>query len=619
MSFQSKMDAAAQRQQLRTGQGGDLLYRQLSYLFTLILRNLYPARALCGPQVSPAPPAACDVRKSLVYLDLDELLGTRQDLEGTLPVRNVTGTLGVALHEVGHAKHSLPWVLEDIHQHHTDQITQDATLLEEPRMEAQLLRDFAPGSTRHTFLQTAIPIAVADHILPRLLQALQQQPGGRDAAARSLVYTWGRVPAGTLQPHDCQALQPLWDSTLGTLDTQALKDLMADVVTIGDTDIDALVAAAIRYRDIVGDPDEQPGDGDGDGDKQPGGGAPGDGAPGDGQGGTPGGSTGDGDADGDGDSGGSLAERMQEAIDRAKASAGQRLRAQQDQQNAVAQTLEATTEQVNQTSDRARQPGATASAMNSPGGTGLPSGRLQDLGPDRPPTPDERRFADDLARQLRRATTQRSRSVDKRLPGGTFDSRQAMRAHAQRTRGMPVTARPWSVEPASRQRLRSPHVLLVVDTSGSMSGSRGLLGVLAWCLDHAFRQIDGKLVVTAFGNGIGMVHNGSRALKRVPDIRTGGGTAYGAEAITLGAGHLQLEDQLRPRAIYVLSDGGWIDTANGVAQITRYAEIGVPTIHLSIGVEPLGLQASELVVITDADQAAVAIADRTAAALSGAR
>lgn len=604
MSFQNKMDAAAQRQQLKSGQGGDLVYRQLSYLFTLILRNLYPARALCGPQVSPAPPAACDVKKSLVYLDLDELLGTRQELEGTLPLRNVTGTLGVALHEVGHAKHSLPWVLEEIHEHQSAQVTQDSTLLEEPRMEAQLLRDFAHGSTRHLFLQTAIPIAVADHILPRLLEDLQQH-GGRDAAGRSLVYTWGRVAAGTLQPQDCQTLQPLWAHTLGPVDTQALQDLMLDVVTIGDTDIHAMVAVALRYREIVGDPDDQT---DSDSDQ--------DGATGAGAG--PGGSGDPEDAGGPGDSG-TLAERMQEAIDRAKDSAGERLQAQQDQQSAVAKTLEATTGQVNQTSQRAGQPGATAAPMSLPGGAGLPSGRLQDLGPDRPPTQDERRFADELARQLRRATTRRSRPVDKRLPGGTFNSRQAMRAHAQRAMNLPVTARSWSVEPASRQRLRSPHVLLIVDTSGSMSGSRGLLGVLTWCLDHALRQIDGKLVVTAFGDGIGMVHTGARALKRVPDIRTGGGTAYGAEAIEMGARHLQLEDQLRPRAIYVLSDGGWIDTADGVQRIKDYAQLGVPTIHLSIGVEPLALQASEIVVIDDADQAALQIADRTAAALSKTR
>jgi uncharacterized protein YegL len=627
MGFMDKLESAAQRQQLRHGPGGDPLYRQLSYLFTLILRNLYPVRVLCGPQVSPAPPAACDISKALVYLDLDPLLGNRAALERSVSDRAVTGALGVGLHEVGHAKHTLVWVAEELHEH-GGAIARDAQLLEEPRMEAHLMRDFEPNSARARFLATAIPVAVADHILPRLVEAIGKEllTGGpaaaREAAATSLVYTWGRVPAGTLQPSACAALEPAWDALLGPVDTQALKDLMRDVVTIADTDVDAMVAAATRYREIVGEPPSDSGGGDGDG--ADGAGAPdgsgsAGGQPGDGSGGSggAGGSGGEGGGDQDGQS---LADRMQDAIDAAQQAAAERLQAEQDGGTDIGKTLQGTTDLANRASEDAKQPGRAASEAESYGRVGLPAGgKLADRGVDRPPTSEERRFADELARQLQQARVIRRKVIQKRMPGGRFDSRAAMRASAQRIMGQPVTAHPWSVEPTSNQRLRSPHVLLIVDTSGSMSGSRGVLGSLCWTLDNAIRQIDGTLAITAFGDGIGTVHDGRQPLKLVPDLKTNGGTSYGAEAIDLGARYLELEDRHRPRAIYILSDGGWSDSRSGVETIKRYAENGVPTIHLSIGVEPLGLQASEIVVIKNADDAAVAIADRTAAALAGTR
>jgi hypothetical protein len=49
----------------------------------------------------------------------------------------------------------------------------------------------------------------------------------------------------------------------------------------------------------------------------------------------------------------------------------------------------------------------------------------------------------------------------------------------------------------------------------------------------------------------------------------------------------------------VLSDGGWSDTRAGVQQIRTLAELGVPTIHLSIGIAPLSVECDRIAVITD--------------------
>ena len=75
----------------------------------------------------------------------------------------------------------------------------------------------------------------------------------------------------------------------------------------------------------------------------------------------------------------------------------------------------------------------------------------------------------------------------------------------------------------------------------------------------------------------------------------------------------------RPRFVYVLSDGGWSDTRAGVERIRELAELGVPTIHLSIGIAPLSVQCDRITVITDPAQALDHIAADTVAALRARR
>ena len=71
----------------------------------------------------------------------------------------------------------------------------------------------------------------------------------------------------------------------------------------------------------------------------------------------------------------------------------------------------------------------------------------------------------------------------------------------------------------------------------------------------------------------------------------------------------------RPRFVYMLSDGGWSDTRAGVERIRWLAELGVPTVHLSIGIAPLSVECDQISVITDPAQALDQIAADTVAAL----
>src|SRR5206468_6318786 len=109
----------------------------------------------------------------------------------------------------------------------------------------------------------------------------------------------------------------------------------------------------------------------------------------------------------------------------------------------------------------------------------------------------------------------------------------------------------------------------------------------AWILTDGLRQIGGRCATALFGNSAELLADGNRPLALVPGIRAGGGTAFAGDAIELVSDRLEMTNPRRPRFVYVLSDGGWSDTRAGVERIHWLAELGVPTVHLSIGIAPL--------------------------------
>jgi Mg-chelatase subunit ChlD len=240
---------------------------------------------------------------------------------------------------------------------------------------------------------------------------------------------------------------------------------------------------------------------------------------------------------------------------------------------------------------------------------------MPDRGVDRPPAPDEIQHARRYATRLRQALTHGTRQIDKRHPAGRFDGRAYTRAQAQRQTGRPVTSHPWRVTRQVRAPIQEPHVGLVIDTSGSMGAYEYALGPICWILTDGLRQIGGRCATALFGNGAALLSDGRRPMALVPAIRTGGGTAFAGDAIELICDQLEMTNPRRPRFLYALSDGGWSDTRAGVERIRWLAEHGVPTIHLSIGIEPLSVQCDRIHVITDPAQALDQIAADTIAAL----
>jgi hypothetical protein len=584
--FISQMQrAAAQRGRL------DPLYQDVSDHLTRILQRLYPVWALIGPGLSD--PGHIEIHSRWIYLDSDELLGSREAIEaGRLEDRAVLRTFGVALHETFHGKHTKRWTVERDHRLATSedpaerQLSVDRRLLEEPRMEAHGCRDFPPASTRGRFVMRALQAAVTDLLLPRFagelaLAAASGEPVTRDMAGRSTAYLRARTRYGVIAPGALAALEAVWRRVLGAEDLRALDELYARTIWIADGDLDALDQAARTYREIIGPPDPPPAadaTGQGRAGSQAGGGGDGDGSP----------------------TVGSLTDALERALEHARADQLEQLR-----------------EDVSLTDLLGRV--ADAAAPTSSGiGTGAPTGRLPDRGVNRPPFPDEVVQARRYATRLRRAITLGTRRVDRRTPGGRFDGRAYARGRAQRAAGQPVTSHPWRVIRQVTAPIQEPHVALIIDTSGSMGGHEHALGPIAWILHTGLRDIGGRLAIALFGNGAELLSDGSDALRQVPGIKTGGGTAFAGDAIVLASEHLDMTNPRRPRFVYVISDGGWYDTHAGVEKIRWLAEHGVPTIHLSIGIAPLSVEADRIVVIRDPADALDRIAAETVEALRAA-
>jgi hypothetical protein len=569
--------AAAQRGRL------DPVYQDLSDHWTHVLQRLYPVWALIGPGLSD--PGHIEVHSRTVYLDSDALLGSRAEIAaGQLEQRAILRCFGVALHETLHAKHTKRWAIEhdialsESDDPHDRQLAIDRRLLEEPRMEAHGVRELPPDSLRGRFVRRALQAAVVDVILPAFAEqlaatAVAARLLSRDLAARATVYLQARTHYGIVEPATLDPLRAMWRAVLGGQDLRALDDLYAKLIWIHDGELGRLDEAARAYRQIVGEPDPLPASG------------------GAGEGGRSADSRADGDSrrsDGDdsnrGAAVGSLADALEHAIATARAGQIEQL----DEDIDLGQVLE-----------HAASSGEGSSELGRGGGTGLPTGRLPDRGVDRPPYPDEVQHARRYATRLRQAITQGTRQIDKRTPGGRFDGRAYARGRAEQAAGRPVTTHPWRVTRQVAAPIQEPHVGLIIDTCGSMAGYEYAVGPIAWILADALRQIGGRCATALFGNSAELLSDGTRPLALVPGIRTGGGTAFAGDAIELVSDQLEMTNPRRPRFVYVLSDGGWADTRAGVERIRELAELGVPTIHLSIGIAPLSVECDRITVVTD--------------------
>jgi len=361
----------------------DAVYRDLSDHWTVLMQELYPVWVLIGAGLSN--PGHIEVPSRTVYLDSEELLGSREEiLAGRLERFRVLVCFGVAFHEVMHAKHTKRWVIDydaRLKDEGKTVLLSDRRLLEEPRMEAHGVRDYPEATARGTFIRRALSAMVPRVLVSRFQEeveaaALAGAPLTRDMCGRAMTYLAARTHYDVVDPATLGSLTPLWESVLGTSDMQALHDLHARLIWVPDGDCKTMDAFAEEYREIIGPPDPPP--------PSPGGGS----IPPDATGGiggegdarseeaSEGDGEGSGEAEGSSEAGGGDGEQMK--------SLGEALK--DAQQQAQAGQLQQLNEDVVLKDLLDRAEGAPEPQTGGRG-TGAPTGRMPNRGVNRPGAP----------------------------------------------------------------------------------------------------------------------------------------------------------------------------------------------------------------------------------------
>ncbi|WP_219505236.1 hypothetical protein [Nonomuraea ceibae] len=484
------------------------------------------------------PPAWYDPATATITLNADQVIlndAHPDQIDPTHPLRRFDQPvlIGVCAHEGGHARSQ--WDLKAIRERSpSPRVMAIATYLLESWAEAGQLRA-TPGAA--PWLRTA-----ARHILqfpPTDPDADEDYQRARALVAALLVLA--RVDAGVLQPGDIIAVESIVVATLGQPTVNDLRALWQQALTLEDGDADGLCAIAQRVADVMGwqdEPDDHP--------AMPGlichsGGAAG-GQAGGLTGGTEPGSSGDSLFDAISDLAGAV---TQDATDAIKAEREATWQANRPNPHILAAQA-----------DEAAERAAARQAAQIFADPITCTGPLRAL---RAPTAAEQAAATHLAEQLRLAG-HRSAAVawtPHDAPPGRLDPRQAMAAAAQRSRGLPVTAKPFQ----RRQRTRVPQPFLrmgfAADVSGSMGNTADALACAAWICAQAVGLIGGRTAALAWGSTVTPLIRPGASPSHVPVLSTPEGTVVLPEAIRALDGALALSEpgSLDARLLIIASDG----------------------------------------------------------------
>jgi len=555
----------------------------------------------CMPQATRGMADAAgliDLRTSIVYLDGERLLGDPAAYDvaqiAERPKRRLAALGGVLRHEIGHRRHTL----EQAQARIPEELRSTWRLLEEPRMEAQLCRQ-DPRS------RALLRCSAEDVVLRELPTDTATAPRARAAAALCLVY--GRAAAGVLRPEQARPATDLAERALGSDDARRLRELLDQVVWVGDADHERMAELARRFREIVGeDPPEE--------------GAVGECRAGDGAGGDRGESgSGEGQGDGSGRSGrgggpGLSAAELEEELERVREAVRGAAREASDR-GAGEPEAHTAADELEQQLKRAL---ASEEAPRGPGGllAGLPRGSLPAAGERRAPSPPERRAAERLAAELRRIKVHATALEGRVVPPGRFSGRGAVRQASERARGAPLRGEAFRARVTKPSELFAPHVAVAIDTSGSMSAAAPALSSVLYVLAHAIRSIGGRLCAAGFGDGFALIQGAAEPALGVPAIACRGGTAFLAEALSLCEDEVDLRSARRPRLAYVVSDGAWVDSVAATRRQRELREGGVALVHVGIAAAPQTHDdEAEVVAVAEAHELADVIAAGTRRAI----
>lgn len=216
----------------------------------------------------------------------------------------------------------------------------------------------------------------------------------------------------------------------------------------------------------------------------------------------------------------------------------------------------------------------------------------------RPPTQADIQLASKLARTLKNARWRAPRKVVQfsAIPPGKLVPRAAVFSAAQRSMGIPVTAKPF--RQTLKKREEGPPIVLglMCDVSGSMSASAEPMAQFAWACSRAVPKAGGEFAAVTFGKKVKTLVPLNSKLNAVPRFTTTDGYEAGHSAMLSLAGGLGFFRRKEGvKILLISSDAFWQakEVQSSLAVLSALQKMGVLIIWLPFDYNSNGAGAND--------------------------
>lgn len=537
--------------------------------------------------------------------------------------------MGAMVHECAHAAHTVLNFPKDSNRNHVDW----ALLLEESRIEKKAL---ARRPQDRAFLRATIKDVVSGGDLNKLPESQRK----RAQAAHSAALILGRVDNGVLYEDEVKGLRSLIVQELGEDTLERMRQVWLRAQDLEDGDLDGLVACGKEYYEILQEKEEEHQDQQGEGQQ---GGSSGEGNS-DGQGSSSDSSGNSGESSSsDGSGGGSekskedaegksgqgqgedgqnqdeadadafqmpcgswtwgdmdderawgedsddenkqgdddLSKEMSKELDEVAEEARKEIKiaVAPKRRNRDKERAEEAREKANRVRNQTTAEQVFSKAVGQGSGSGW--GRVNDTMES--PNDSDRRNANQLAKELRRARHRdvHRTTVPSMTPPGRMNINQAAHRDAQRARGEQITATPW--KQTRRRQVEAPpfSAAISVDVSGSMDAWQRAVSSFAWAVGKATHNQGGKVGAVAWNDDVRVIAKPGKVSKDVVVAGCSGGSRGLARSLDALDGQMDLAYAEGVRVLVILSDGN-IGTAGVQERIDRFRKAGVLVLWVGV-------------------------------------
>lgn len=508
--------------------------------------------------------------------------------------------MGALSHEIMHSIHSSLDLLKDLQAEKDASVRTLATAMEETRIEARGIKLFPKNKS--FFRACALKLVMGD-----IEEETDFAGGGMISFSHLILLTLARVDAGVLKHKDVKLIQDAADKVFDKDTMRKLQGIWLRAQAHNDDHNGVVLCDLAReWIQLLEDAghDTSPQDAD-----IPDwlkemlkgmAGEPGDGGEGGEQ------------SEGSG-GGGSILEIMAEATETDAGADGN--------EQAAAEHSEEVASAKGAAAAEAKKHKEEASKIFGRGTGPAGSSSYSRLVKEREPSPEERIAAVSLSKALEKARY-RDRIQIKRtsvVPPGRLGARAAIAAAEQKSRGVDVTAEPWSRK--QRKHAEDPHLTVgvLVDISGSMSSAMEPMASAAWILSEATRRVQGTCAMVYYGNACFSVLKPGQHLNKVAVYDAPDGTERFNQAFQALDGATNLLNSSGARLLVIVSDLHYTGPERDATEkwIKRCRKEGVAVIvapfgyddsarglikHVGAGVELLGNEKTKGGIVKAAEQ-----------------